>query len=225
MLCKAGKRRPLIKQRSVPAAQRRKLKNRDEARALDLDPDSPKYAGQLTSLVTGANGPLQLAKVVQEHGPRLSGTQVSLALARLAAFATFMQLSAEQQAAHARTARKCALLMRQKVADCDLNSYARATYALARLGLHDAQLLDALVRETEERLGLLTPDALAAMLSGLAVFGHRPSDEWLGRYCLEVYARRALRRPALCALWHTRRCTHCSGACGIQHAVHCMVHG
>ena len=189
VVCKAGKRRPIIKRRSVSPVQRRKLKYRDEPRELTAgDLLNP---GQLTSLINSVNGPLQLTRLLQQHAVQFSGTQASMALARLAGFALYEELDEEQLAAQARSARKCALLLKQRIGDCDVNSYARASYALARLGLRDEELLAALVHETEGRLDLLPPDGLTALLAGLATFGHRPSEQWLSRFCLEVYARYA----------------------------------
>jgi hypothetical protein len=179
----------IIKRRTPPPAKRKKRRYRDEPHQLDLDPSSPRFSGRLTTEINSANGPLQLARLVQEYGPYFSGTQVTMALARLAAFATFQSLASEQLAAHSRATRRCVLLLRSRLADCDLISYARSTYSLGRLGVYDQSLMEAVVAEVYDKLNLFSPDSLAALLAGMAALGHRPPDAWLDRFALEVYTR------------------------------------
>ncbi|EFJ49960.1 hypothetical protein VOLCADRAFT_89276 [Volvox carteri f. nagariensis] len=187
--CMATRRRMIIKRRTPPASQRKKRRYMDESHSLGLDPQSPRFSGRLTTEVNSANGPLQLLRLVQEYGLYFSGTQVTMALARLAAFATFQQMSAEQLAAQTRTTRRCILLFRQKLRDCDLISYARASYSLGRLGVYDEDLMAEVTEEVYDKLNLLSPDGLAALLAGMAALGHRPADRWLDRFALEVYTR------------------------------------
>ncbi|GLC51598.1 hypothetical protein PLESTB_000519800 [Pleodorina starrii] len=188
-ICMAERRRMIIKRRTPPAAQRKKRRYSDEPHDLDLEPQSPRFSGRLTTELNSANGPLQLARLVQEYGLYCSGTQVTMALARLAAFATFQQLNPEQLAAQTRATRRCALLLRARLADCDLISYARASYSLGRLGVYDEDLMAGVVEEVYDKLNLLSPDGLAALLAGLAALGHRPPDAWLDRFALESYTR------------------------------------
>ncbi|GFR48633.1 hypothetical protein Agub_g10549 [Astrephomene gubernaculifera] len=187
--CSTDRRRSLIKRRSVPRAQRKKQRYRDDSHSADLDPSSPRFPGRLTSEINSASGPLQLAKLIQEYGLHFSGTQATMTLARLAAFATFLNLSEEQLAAQARATRRCVLLLRSKVYECDPLSYARGAYALGRLGVYDADLMALVVQETYDKLNLFAPEALAALVSGLGALGHVPPEEWLDRFALEAYTR------------------------------------
>ena len=50
-------------------------------------------------------------------------------------------------------------------------------------------LCDALVAATFDRLNLLPPDSLAALVTGFGALGHTPGTEWMGRFCLESFAR------------------------------------
>ncbi|KAG2422370.1 hypothetical protein HXX76_016095 [Chlamydomonas incerta] len=110
-----SRRRALIRRRPQPrGSARRRRRYRDEAGLLpDMDTDSPRFPGRLTTELGSANGPLQLAALLAEYGAYMSGPQVALALGRLAAFASFQALSPEQLAAHRRAARRCCLLLLQ----------------------------------------------------------------------------------------------------------------
>lgn len=71
-----GKRRRLIKTRIVRPYLRSKRKFADEPHRLSVAPDSPEYAGRLTTAINSTNGPLQLTALLNEHGLNLSATQV-----------------------------------------------------------------------------------------------------------------------------------------------------
>lgn len=194
VVCSAGRssrRRSIIKYRpSVDRTRKDKTKLRDAPRNFnDLDPDSPQFPGRLTTEINSCNGPLQLSKLIQEHGERFSGTQATMALARLAAFATFQALDEEQVTAQTRAVRRCMIMLRERADDCDLVSYARATYAMGRLGLRDNEILSLITSEAYDRLNLLSPDGLAALIAGLAALDYRPPQGWLDRFTLEVYTR------------------------------------
>ena len=50
-------------------------------------------------------------------------------------------------------------------------------------------LCDALVAATFDRLNLLPPDSLAALVTGFGALGHAPGAQWMDRFCLESFAR------------------------------------
>ncbi|GLI68557.1 hypothetical protein VaNZ11_013020, partial [Volvox africanus] len=179
----------IIKRRTPPAALRKKRRFADESQNLELDPESTRFSGRLTTEINSANGPIQLLRLVQSYGLHFSGTQVTMALARLAAFATYQELSDEQLAAQTRATRRCVLLLRQRLHDCDLISYARASYSLGRLEIYDEGLMAEVVEEVSDKLILFSPDGLAALLTGMSLMGHRPPDRWLDIFALEVYTK------------------------------------
>ncbi|GIL61112.1 hypothetical protein Vafri_15491 [Volvox africanus] len=189
IICMAQRRRMIIKRRTPPAALRKKRRFADESQSLELDPQSTRFSGRLTTELNSANGPIQLLRLIQSYGLYFSGTQVTMALARLAAFATYQELSDEQLAAQARATRRCVLLLRQRLHDCDLISYARASYSLGRLDIYDEGLMAEVVEEVYDKLNLFSPDGLAALLTGMSLLGHRPPDRWLNVFALEVYTR------------------------------------
>ncbi|KAG2494189.1 hypothetical protein HYH03_007547 [Edaphochlamys debaryana] len=266
------RRRSLIKRRDLPSGAKRlkKRRYRDEPNAGPsgpdsgsggLDPQSPKFPGRLTSEINAANGPLRLAVLLTDYGTRFSGTQATMALARLASFAAFLALAPEQAAAQARATRRCVLLLRQRLAaaraapgpglgtgvgaglgpsgttlapvgggqagpgtglgfgtvdlaalgpatgagpDLDLTSLARASYALGRLGVYDAEVMDLIAADAYDKMNLMTPDALAALAAGFGALGHAPPQGWLQRLCLEVYTRFShFTAPELASLLYT----------------------
>lgn len=64
----------------------------------------------------------------------------------------------------------------------------RAAYGLARLRIHDPQLLSLLVESTQQRLDSFSPEALAGLLAGLAAWRHVPPPEWLQRFSVASFA-------------------------------------
>ncbi|MEW5300369.1 MAG: hypothetical protein WDW36_003305 [Sanguina aurantia] len=191
-----GKRRRLIKTRIVRPYLRSKRKFADEPHRLSVAADSPEYAGRLTTAINSTNGPLQLTALLNEHGLNLSATQVTMALGRLAGFAsTGAQLSLPRAEALQRSAAKCMLLLGQegRLAQCDHVGLARTAAAMGVLSLHgEREVCVRLAEGCERRLGLFKPDSMAGLLGGLAALGHNPGEAWLERCCMEVYARFSL---------------------------------
>ncbi|KAG1672773.1 hypothetical protein FOA52_002761 [Chlamydomonas sp. UWO 241] len=80
---------------------------------------------------------------------------------------------------------------------------ATALLSLGRLRVYNGALCEAVVALTFDRLGQLPPDGLAALIGGLADVGHAPSGEWLGRFCVESFARMArFNGPELASTTH-----------------------
>jgi hypothetical protein len=136
--------------------------------------------------------------------------QLALALGRLAAFVSFSggRLGPDQHAVATRAARRCVELLLQpssesvdqpmalgarnptRLSSCEPLALARVSYALGRLGLRDSALSEVhLVSASFERLHLFAPEALAALLAGMAAQGCAPPEPWLQRVGLETYAR------------------------------------
>ena len=117
------------------------------------------------------------------------------------------RLGPEQRAAATRATRRCVELLLQpapapvsqaptpgedgatRLASCEPLALARVSYAAGRLGLGDATFSGLLVSASLEQLHLFSPEALAALLAGLAAQGCSPPEPWLQRVGLETYVR------------------------------------
>ncbi|GAX73511.1 hypothetical protein CEUSTIGMA_g963.t1 [Chlamydomonas eustigma] len=194
--CKTGRRRPMI---SVPsklsAKQRKRSKYKDIPRRLvGITPDQPEFEGRVLTELSSARGPLQLNALVLQFGPSLTPSHLAAALSRLAGFQVLAApkggLPQDSEAIVSLTARRCAAVLLYKCEQVTPMQTAQCMYALSKLGVYDKGLCDALTAQTYERLNVLPPDSLAALITGCGAFEHKPAEpEWLDRFSLESYAR------------------------------------
>eukprot|EP00798_Chlamydomonas_sp_ICE-L_P027126 gene27126-2355_t len=187
VLCKTGKRRPLIKQRGpLTAIERRKQRNQDlDKRLLLPPPNDPAFSGRLMHDINRANGPVQLSKLVTNVGAYMEPQHLAATLSRLAglgaaAAGEIPPKSAELIESSTNSAAKLLLPFAGSLA-LDPTRCAQATLAL--------EVITYVVAGSQDRLNLFPPEALAGMVEGLAVMGHQPPKEWMEKVCLESYAR------------------------------------
>lgn len=145
-----GKRRPILRLKSIPANQRQKRKYQDVPKKLMLD-TTESAGGRLTSEINGANGPQQLFAIVTSYSEGLSTMQLSMVLARLAAMKLAnSRLTSAQRVVLLQCASRCIAGLKQTgLAGCDHSSLARISLSLARLSAPNPQLLEDLVHQSE----------------------------------------------------------------------------